>query len=417
MKEDKVIIPLNELEGYRKNQKLEENVLSKFINKRKGNENFKDASRELDYNETFKELLYTIYQPKNMVIFKGVLSSDRLIEQVLLSSEYLTTALATNENALELKVLKANRPEDYGLYYLESGGVPEIIGTNLILSKEGLFTLLCLADSKRYKRTLSFLMHQVEDRETTVKELQNISQENIAFKDPRWIGGFFVGKWSEKLEDSINKGLEELEKVQFLKVKKGVVEFTEEGEILLSLLERRQVLLSYENYYLESKDKIIGESLYFIKTDNGLFLIQEVDGAYSFTSIDMNIAKEVLETIFQVVDIIEEPNVPLGNETVQIDSFVDDKLRGVVPENKETKVAVSQNEDPKNTEKTKGTTCPSCGTKVHGNSKFCNNCGTELKKQPKKEPKVKYCYKCGNEISGTGKFCRHCGAQVLKSEI
>lgn len=352
MREDKILIHFNELEEYRKNQKLEENSLSRFINKRKGEGNFKGDSKELSDQESFKELIYTIYQPKNMVIFKGVLSNDALVNQVFLSSEYLNTVLGSNDNALELKVLQANKPEDYGLYYLESGSTPEIIGTNLILTKDSLFTLLCLVDCKRRKRALSFLMHQVEKKEIEIKELQDISEENIAFKDPRWFGGFFIGKSKETLECSIEIGLKELEQVQFLKVKQEVVEITEEAEILLSILERKQVILSYENYYLESKDKISGEQLLFIKSDNALFLIQELEGSYSFTSIDIDIAKEVLETIFQVVDIIEEPNAPIENYN---------------------------------------------------------------KKQPEKELKAKFCDQCGNEVSGKGKFCKHCGAPVIKS--
>lgn len=396
MKEGKIIIPFNELEEYRKNQELEENSLSRFINKGKGEGNFKGSSREVSEQQSFKELIYTIYQPKNMVIFKGVLSNDALIQQVFLSSEYLNTALGSNDDALEVKILEANKPEDYGLYYLERGSTPEIIGTNLILTKDSLFTLLCLVDCKRRKRALSFLMHQVEEKEIGIKELQDISEENMAFKDPRWLGGFFIEKSKGKLEYSIEKGLKELEQVQFLKVKKEVVEITEAAEMLLSILERKQVILSYENYYLESKDKISGEQLLFIKSDNALFLIQDIEGGYSFTSIHMGIAKEVLETIFQVVEIIEEPNAPI--------------------ENHKDKDIPLENEKSKQLEKTKGNVCPACGVKVHGNSKFCKNCGTEMKKQPGKEQKAKFCNQCGNEVSDLGKFCKKCGATITKSE-
>lgn len=403
MKEGKVAITFNKLEEYRKKQQLEENLLSKLINKRKGEGSSQDNSRDLSEQPLFNELLYTIYQPSNMVIFKGLLSKDELVEQVLLSSENIDIALGSDGNALELKVLQANRPEDYGLYYLESGHIPEIIGTNLVLTEESLFVLLSLVDCKRYKRSLGFLMHQVEEKEITIEELKNVLEENIAFKDPRWLGGFFVRELNERNEYPLEKALQQLEQIGFLNVKKDVIEFTKEGEILLSLLERKQVILLYENFFLQSKEQIAKEKLFFIKTDNALFLIQEVEDKFSFTSIDMDIAKYVLETIFQVVDITDEPDAAIE----------DKKNEDISLENKENSEA-SIEDDSKKVVKTKGTVCPACGIKVHGNSKFCKECGAELKKLDTKQSKAKICNQCGNELASTAKFCKHCGNAVKK---
>ena len=55
------------------------------------------------------------------------------------------------------------------------------------------------------------------------------------------------------------------------------------------------------------------------------------------------------------------------------------------------------------------TPCPSCGTAVRDDDKFCGNCA-EAMPPP--------CGKCGSRVGrgGGGKFCGKCGAPAAKTE-
>lgn len=50
-----------------------------------------------------------------------------------------------------------------------------------------------------------------------------------------------------------------------------------------------------------------------------------------------------------------------------------------------------------------GRTCPSCGTALKAEAKFCDNCGAKLSNT---------CSKCGAELRPGAKFCENCGSPV-----
>lgn len=52
-------------------------------------------------------------------------------------------------------------------------------------------------------------------------------------------------------------------------------------------------------------------------------------------------------------------------------------------------------------------TCPNCGTQLPNGSKFCNNCGHEIKIQV-----AKMCPKCNTEVPAGSKFCNNCGTKI-----
>ena len=58
-----------------------------------------------------------------------------------------------------------------------------------------------------------------------------------------------------------------------------------------------------------------------------------------------------------------------------------------------------------NTNEDKSVHCPSCGTKLPANAKFCMNCGSSLIQK-------RSCPKCGSEIPDDAKFCLSCGEKV-----
>ena len=47
--------------------------------------------------------------------------------------------------------------------------------------------------------------------------------------------------------------------------------------------------------------------------------------------------------------------------------------------------------------------CPHCNTELHGNPKFCPNCGQSLKLT---------CPDCGTEVKASAKFCPECGRKL-----
>ena len=50
--------------------------------------------------------------------------------------------------------------------------------------------------------------------------------------------------------------------------------------------------------------------------------------------------------------------------------------------------------------------CPCCGTKLKEETRFCNNCGFE----------IKYCKNCGTPLKNNEKFCSQCGERQIKKE-
>ncbi len=62
---------------------------------------------------------------------------------------------------------------------------------------------------------------------------------------------------------------------------------------------------------------------------------------------------------------------------------------------------MSQNNNTKPAEQTK--TCPNCNAVLHGNPKFCPECGQKIKL---------VCPDCGTAIKGNAKFCPECGRKL-----
>lgn len=59
-------------------------------------------------------------------------------------------------------------------------------------------------------------------------------------------------------------------------------------------------------------------------------------------------------------------------------------------------------------EQKKNKSCPQCGERVEGDSKFCSHCGIEV-------DKIKKCNNCGAEIDPNSKFCTHCGSEKINN--
>ena len=52
-----------------------------------------------------------------------------------------------------------------------------------------------------------------------------------------------------------------------------------------------------------------------------------------------------------------------------------------------------------------GTSCPKCEAPLESNSKFCPNCGAQLKEK-------KCCSGCGAKLTTNAKFCPECGKKI-----
>jgi membrane protease subunit (stomatin/prohibitin family) len=55
--------------------------------------------------------------------------------------------------------------------------------------------------------------------------------------------------------------------------------------------------------------------------------------------------------------------------------------------------------------------CPGCSSTIVATSRFCPNCGNELRKAPATAG-VKTCKNCNQVVSPTSKFCNHCGKKI-----
>ncbi|CDE92738.1 TPA: hypothetical protein CPT79_08100 [Candidatus Gastranaerophilales bacterium HUM_6] len=62
--------------------------------------------------------------------------------------------------------------------------------------------------------------------------------------------------------------------------------------------------------------------------------------------------------------------------------------------------------------------CPKCKQEVSDNSKFCSNCGTNIKEYLEKMENEKYikCLNCDKKIEKDAKFCKYCGKKILNKE-
>jgi len=56
--------------------------------------------------------------------------------------------------------------------------------------------------------------------------------------------------------------------------------------------------------------------------------------------------------------------------------------------------------------------CPKCGSANNPASKFCHDCGAELRVEQRTVP----CVKCGNQLAEGAKFCNECGAKQEKAK-
>ncbi len=59
--------------------------------------------------------------------------------------------------------------------------------------------------------------------------------------------------------------------------------------------------------------------------------------------------------------------------------------------------------------------CPKCKEEISDNSKFCFNCGTNIKEYLAKLEEEKYiiCPNCDKKIEKDAKFCKYCGEKIL----
>lgn len=60
--------------------------------------------------------------------------------------------------------------------------------------------------------------------------------------------------------------------------------------------------------------------------------------------------------------------------------------------------------------------CPKCNHEISDNSKFCAECGTNIKKYLKELEKEKYikCPNCAKKIEKDATFCKYCGSKTEK---
>ena len=62
--------------------------------------------------------------------------------------------------------------------------------------------------------------------------------------------------------------------------------------------------------------------------------------------------------------------------------------------------------------------CPSCGSEIQWEPRFCPNCGVSLTEQPSRQEETPTlgaplaCPSCGNEIQGEPRFCPNCGVDL-----
>lgn len=62
--------------------------------------------------------------------------------------------------------------------------------------------------------------------------------------------------------------------------------------------------------------------------------------------------------------------------------------------------------------------CPKCKEEISDNSKFCSNCGTNIKEYLEKLEEENYikCPNCDKKIEKDAKFCKYCGYDILNKE-
>jgi predicted RNA-binding Zn-ribbon protein involved in translation (DUF1610 family) len=84
------------------------------------------------------------------------------------------------------------------------------------------------------------------------------------------------------------------------------------------------------------------------------------------------------------------------------DSAVTDKISDMTQKGK---AVISDVGDKISTTSIVGWSCPDCGKKNLGDSKYCSNCGRE-------KPTQRVCANCGAKIGNNDKFCRKCGCKL-----
>lgn len=57
--------------------------------------------------------------------------------------------------------------------------------------------------------------------------------------------------------------------------------------------------------------------------------------------------------------------------------------------------------------------CENCGAQIIDGAKFCQECGSEIKRDnPPEKEEIKFCENCGNELAQNEAFCSQCGANI-----
>lgn len=376
MRENIIIIPSNQVLAAGKSMGIVQNTLSRLSG-------FPDENINVSAKEEWKDVLHTLLVPRKFIrlITSG---KDNTLESMNLAcnEDKILLYNSTEEGDTLIQIEERSKLENK--LSLLIGNQATVRDISLPMTLDGLMTLSAISDIIKMQKLKNMLDSSYEMLPPRINEIQKIIEDSEEKMDPRWwLTPFISYIYGLNRKVNVYDGLMPLLEMKIIEAQEGVVYPTESGLAFLKDLSDRQGIIGMGSYYFK-ENKSLKNTIVILRTSDQIWYFQCGENSI-LSSVGHDEAKDIIKKELMPGD--DVPQEDRQNYTLNKHEI-----------NKEIKTTDSRK-----------WVCQ-CGKENISN--FCGVCGKSKSEGSQQKARSKFCMNCGTELREDAQFCGNCGAKV-----